>query len=119
MTPDWPTSTEHVAAACMTYKSSSSWGQTHRPPSLLPSTYRRIKPTTSIMSATEEAHAQNVARGHKAAINNPNVSEEAKERSRRKLEEIEGTADTEDFVASTGSEKSDNYDPDGAIQNAH
>lgn len=47
------------------------------------------------------------------------MSEEAKERSRRKLEEVEGTADPEDFVASTGTEKSDNYDPDGAVQNTH
>ncbi|KAI0715033.1 Conidiation protein 6-domain-containing protein [Earliella scabrosa] len=70
------------------------------------------------MSTAEEAHAQNVARGHKAAISNPNVSEEAKDRSRRKLEEIEGTADTDAFVASSNSKKSDNYDPDSAVQNA-
>ncbi|KAI0756481.1 hypothetical protein C8Q80DRAFT_1264534 [Daedaleopsis nitida] len=58
-----------------------------------------------------------VARGHKAAINNPNVSEEAKDRSRRKLEELEGTADTEAFTASTGTKKSDNYDSGAAIDN--
>jgi hypothetical protein len=32
----------------------------------------------------------NVARGHKAAISNPNVSEEAKEHSRKVLESLEG-----------------------------
>ncbi|TFK57354.1 conidiation-specific protein 6 [Heliocybe sulcata] len=31
----------------------------------------------------------NVARGHKAAINNPNVSEEAKDHSRQVLDELE------------------------------
>lgn len=36
----------------------------------------------------------NVARGHKAAISNPNVSEEAKEHSRQVLESLEGQGST-------------------------
>ncbi|KAI0053310.1 hypothetical protein FA95DRAFT_1600966 [Auriscalpium vulgare] len=39
-------------------------------------------------------HAEQVARGHKAAINNPNVSEEAKDRSRQALEDLEGKTDS-------------------------
>ncbi|KZT72875.1 hypothetical protein DAEQUDRAFT_722497 [Daedalea quercina L-15889] len=57
-----------------------------------------------------EHHAQNVARGHKAAINNPNVSEEAKDNSRRALAELEGSENPEDFTASVGSHKSESYD---------
>ncbi|EPQ60862.1 hypothetical protein GLOTRDRAFT_135467 [Gloeophyllum trabeum ATCC 11539] len=37
----------------------------------------------------------NVARGHKAAINNPNVSEEAKDHSRQVLEELEQSGELE------------------------
>ena len=48
---------------------------------------------------------------------NPNVSEEAKDRSRRKLEELEGTSNTDEFVASTGTKKSQSYDPDEAVDN--
>ncbi|RPD82173.1 hypothetical protein L226DRAFT_564779 [Lentinus tigrinus ALCF2SS1-7] len=59
-----------------------------------------------------------VARGHKAAINNPNVSEEAKDHSRQVLEEIEGTSDGDAFIASTGSKKSDKYDADTAARKA-
>ncbi|KAH9913366.1 uncharacterized protein B0H18DRAFT_1049203 [Fomitopsis serialis] len=58
-----------------------------------------------------EQHAQNVARGHKAAINNPNVSEEAKQNSRRALAELEGSENPEDFTASVGSDKTQDYDP--------
>ncbi|KAI0718941.1 hypothetical protein C8T65DRAFT_637461 [Cerioporus squamosus] len=67
---------------------------------------------------TNHLYRPQVARGHKAAVNNPNVSEEAKDRSRKKLEEIEGTADGDEFVASTGSKKADNYDADAATQKA-
>ncbi|KAI0639929.1 Conidiation protein 6-domain-containing protein, partial [Trametes polyzona] len=66
--------------------------------------------------AASEAHAQNVARGHKAAISNPNVSEEAKEHSRQVLEEIEGTSDPDAFTASTGSGKHESYDADHAAK---
>ncbi|KAJ3481586.1 hypothetical protein NLI96_g7566 [Meripilus lineatus] len=61
-----------------------------------------------------EHHAQNVARGHKANISNPNTSEESKERSRRILEEIEGTSDTGAFTASVGSNKSQGYSSEKA-----
>ncbi|TBU62175.1 Conidiation protein 6-domain-containing protein [Dichomitus squalens] len=70
------------------------------------------------MPSQSEAKAQNVARGHKAAISNPNVSEEAKEHSRQVLEDIEGTSDRDAFVASTGTEKHSNYDSDRAAKTA-
>ncbi|KAI0081071.1 hypothetical protein K474DRAFT_1768816 [Panus rudis PR-1116 ss-1] len=57
-----------------------------------------------------EHHAQNVARGHKANLSNPNTSEESKEHSRQVLEEIEGSSDPDSFTASVGSEKTSNYD---------
>jgi len=59
--------------------------------------------------ASSEHHAQNVARGHKANISNPNTSEESKEHSREVLEEIEGTSDPDAFTASVGSKKSGGY----------
>ena len=59
-----------------------------------------------------------VAAGLKAAIHNPNVSEEAKEHSRQVLEEIEGTSDKDAFIASAGSKKSHNYNADAAAQKA-
>ncbi|KAH9897872.1 Conidiation protein 6-domain-containing protein [Cubamyces lactineus] len=68
------------------------------------------------MPSQAEAHAQNVARGHKAAINNPNVSEEAKERSRQVLEDIEGSSNPDDFTASTNSDKHQNYNPEHAAK---
>ncbi|KAI0778702.1 Conidiation protein 6-domain-containing protein [Trametes elegans] len=70
------------------------------------------------MPSQSEAHAQNVARGHKAAINNPNVSEEAKDHSRQVLEDIEGSSNPDEFTASTGSEKHANYDADRAAKKA-
>ncbi|KAI8981148.1 Conidiation protein 6-domain-containing protein [Trametes punicea] len=70
------------------------------------------------MPSQSEAHAQNVARGHKAAINNPNVSEEAKEHSRQVLEELEGTSNPDDFTASTDSDKHPNYNPEHATSKA-
>ncbi|KAI0931523.1 hypothetical protein AcV7_001114 [Taiwanofungus camphoratus] len=70
------------------------------------------------MSTQGEFHAQNVARGHKAAINNPNVSEEAKENSRRALDELEGSPDPQDFTASVGSHKTESYDPNSAARSA-
>ena len=57
-----------------------------------------------------------VARGHKAAINNPNVSEEAKDNSRRALAELEGSGNPEDFTASVGNEKTSNYDANKAAE---
>ncbi|KZT30335.1 hypothetical protein NEOLEDRAFT_1125844 [Neolentinus lepideus HHB14362 ss-1] len=41
-------------------------------------------------------HLGNVARGHRAAINNPNVSEEAKGHSRQVLSEIEKSGEVDD-----------------------
>jgi len=38
----------------------------------------------------DPSDVSNVMRGHKAAISNPNVSEEAKEHSRQVLKEMEG-----------------------------
>ncbi|KAI0334405.1 hypothetical protein GY45DRAFT_33457 [Cubamyces sp. BRFM 1775] len=70
------------------------------------------------MPSQAEAHAQNVARGHKAAISNPNVSEEAKEHSRQVLEDIEGTSNPDDFTASAGTEKHQNYNPGHAEEKA-
>ncbi|KAI0363633.1 hypothetical protein BV20DRAFT_1126167 [Pilatotrama ljubarskyi] len=70
------------------------------------------------MPSPAEAKAQNVARGHKAAINNPNVSEEAKEHSRQVLEDIEGTSNPEEFTASTESDKHPNYNPEHASKKA-
>ncbi|PCH34218.1 hypothetical protein WOLCODRAFT_160698 [Wolfiporia cocos MD-104 SS10] len=61
------------------------------------------------MSDQSEFHAQTVARGHKAAINNPNVSEEAKDNSRRTLEELEGSSNPEEFTASVGGDKASSY----------
>ena len=49
-----------------------------------------------------------------SSVSNPNVSEEAKEHSRQVLEEIEGTSDRDAFVASTGTEKSSNYNAEHA-----
>ncbi|OIW27872.1 hypothetical protein CONLIGDRAFT_634202 [Coniochaeta ligniaria NRRL 30616] len=42
----------------------------------------------------DPADVTNVKRGHKAAISNPNVSEEAKEHSRQVLDELEGKEST-------------------------
>ncbi|TDZ41471.1 Conidiation-specific protein 6 [Colletotrichum trifolii] len=44
-------------------------------------------------SADTEKDPENVARGHKATLNNPNVSEEAKERSRQILKDLGEPAD--------------------------
>ncbi|KAI0652381.1 Conidiation protein 6-domain-containing protein, partial [Trametes meyenii] len=68
------------------------------------------------MPSAGEAHVQNVARGHKAAISNPNVSEEAKEHSRQVLEEIEGPSDPDAFTVSTGSEKHQHYNAERAAE---
>ena len=47
------------------------------------------------------------------------MPEEAKDRSRRKLEELEGTSDPDSFTASTQSEKKHaNYDADAAAEAA-
>ncbi|TBU30052.1 Conidiation protein 6-domain-containing protein [Dichomitus squalens] len=42
-------------------------------------------------SVTGSSMANNQIRGHKAAINNPKVSEDAKERSRQAMEELSQT----------------------------
>ncbi|KAG8953408.1 hypothetical protein FRC04_002250 [Tulasnella sp. 424] len=52
------------------------------------------------MSSTQQTHEHRVAGGHKAALHNPNVSEEAKERSRQYLEG--DTASTEPAPVETG-----------------
>ncbi|KIO30689.1 hypothetical protein M407DRAFT_242089 [Tulasnella calospora MUT 4182] len=52
------------------------------------------------MSSTQQVHEHRVAGGHKAAINNPNVSEEAKEHSRQYLEQ--DAASTEPAPVETG-----------------
>ncbi|KAI1793213.1 hypothetical protein LXA43DRAFT_1180599 [Ganoderma leucocontextum] len=70
------------------------------------------------MASPEESHAQNVARSHKAAISNPNVSEDAKEHSRKVLDEIENPADTEASTASTGSQKGPGDDPEQVAKKA-
>lgn len=44
----------------------------------------------------------NAIRGHKAAISNQNVSEEAKEHSRQVLKELEGQESTGSTSASSG-----------------
>jgi len=46
--------------------------------------------TTSSYNLLNMANLGNVARGHKAAMANPNVSEEAKKHSKQVLEEMEG-----------------------------
>ncbi|KAL0639178.1 hypothetical protein Q9L58_001864 [Maublancomyces gigas] len=42
----------------------------------------------SVSVDTEGKNPENVARGYKAALSNPNVSEEAKERAEQKLEQM-------------------------------
>ena len=75
----------------------------HRSPA---ATRRRLSECVCLSNASARADPRR---------SNPNVSEEAKENSRRKLEEIEGTSDPDAFTASTQSaNKSQNYDPDQA-----
>ncbi|TFY59352.1 hypothetical protein EVJ58_g5829 [Rhodofomes roseus] len=57
-----------------------------------------------------------VTRGHKAAMNNASVSEEAKDNSRRTLAGFEGSENPEDFNASVASEETHNYDPHNASE---
>lgn len=56
----------------------------------------------------------NAIRGHKAAISNKNVSEEAKEHSRQVLKELEGQDSTGSTSASSGGQQEQKSSSGGA-----
>ncbi|TDZ29529.1 Conidiation-specific protein 6 [Colletotrichum spinosum] len=58
-------------------------------------------------SADTEKDPENVARGHKATLNNPNVSEEAKERSRQILKDLGETYEQSGGQATSGDGQKD------------
>ncbi|KAI0259385.1 Conidiation protein 6-domain-containing protein [Gloeopeniophorella convolvens] len=61
---------------------------------------------------SEQQHQNRVAGGHKAAAHNPNVSSEAKERSRQAAEEIQTTG-----VDNSSAESASSLNPDGKEEN--
>ncbi|KAK4460504.1 Conidiation protein 6-domain-containing protein [Cladorrhinum samala] len=54
----------------------------------------------------------NVIRGHKATLNNPNVSDEAKDHSREVLESLQGPNDNQSSNQRSGGSSGDTGDKD-------